>query len=155
MTSIRRSILWDCLAGAAAGLLLALIVVLVTSCGSSARIDASALTSAEISILDPGGAMEPRTLVLDLSDQAVRDRLLQAYASMAPWTGKTAGLREPDILLTLSLAGDRRSVLGQSMDDYTVVRIEQYVGDRLEDTIYMQPRVMYEFMTDLATQTWE
>jgi hypothetical protein len=136
-------------------LLAALIVAggaLGCSSGSSAQIKAKDLTAAEVTNLYPSDSDEPSTFALDLSDEWTRDRLLSSYESMAPWTGDEASIPLPDVQLTMYFKGDRKTVLSLAREDHTIILLEQYKGGKLEDSFYMRPMLMYEFMNDLVIE---
>jgi hypothetical protein len=137
------------------GLFVALAVVIATgACGSGwpVQIEAKDLTGAEFTDLYPSSCDSPSTEALDLDDAAVRDGLLSAYASMTAWSGDERDLPEPDLQLTLLLAGDRRVVLSLAREDDAFVRVERYKGSQLVDTSVMQPELIYGFMNDLVIE---
>ena len=135
-------------------LIVCLLLALVTpaACGSSARIEADELVGAELALMNPPGSGGPVTLTLDLSDPGVRDRLLSAYRSMGPYKGEPDASASLDLRLTLIFTDDRSTVLSQSRDDYSFVLLQQYAAGELKDSMYMQPKVMYEYMVELADQ---
>ena len=111
------------------------------------------MVGAEVTNLFPSGSDEPFTYSLELSsDEWLRDRLLSSYASMAPWSGDEEALPSPDVQLTMYLTDDRSTVLSLARDDHSSILLEQYEGEKLKDSFYMQPKLMYEFMNELVVE---
>ena len=71
---------------------------------------------------------------------------------MAPWSGDEAGRPATDVLLTMFFTDDRKTVLSLARDDHSFVLLEQYKGDKLKDSFYMQPMLMYEFMSEFVVE---
>ena len=129
-----------------------ILTVVLTGCGSSARINPDDLIAATFSEGAPTTAGAAGFDVDLVSSGMLRNRMLSAYRSMGAWKGDSQELPAPDLFLTLTFTGDRQTVVACARDDQSFIVVEQYEHGDVVGTFYMRPNLMYEFMNDMAEQ---